>query len=118
MKSWLAIATLIINTSLFTDWVAAMTNRSQTKRYSSTSRVNAVVRLNNPKGTRVEHLDIAGQPFDANHRYKIAGAGEQDMKDAESKQMTGTHAIDALRRHFEKHSPVNAKLTHAKFVAV
>jgi hypothetical protein len=48
----------------------------------------------------------------------VAGAGEQDMKDAGDKQMTGTHAIDALRRYFGKHSPVNANLTHAKFVAV
>lgn len=31
---------------------------------------------------------------------------------------TGLHAIDALRKHFKRHSPVNADLTHAKFVAV
>lgn len=82
------------------------------------SGLNAVVRLNNPKGTRVEHLDITGQAFDPDRRYKVAGAGEQDMKDASDKQLTGTHAIDALRLYFKKHSPVNADLTHAKFVAV
>lgn len=82
------------------------------------SGLNAVVRLNNPQGTRVEQLDIAGAPFDAERRYTVAAAGEQDVKSAEKKQATGIHAIDALRQYFEKHSPVNADLTHAKFVAV
>ncbi|MHB8960288.1 MAG: bifunctional metallophosphatase/5'-nucleotidase [Candidatus Limnocylindrales bacterium] len=82
------------------------------------SGLSAVVRLNNPKGTRVEHLDIAGAPYDANRPYTVAAAGEQDMEHARNKQATGTRAIEALRRYFERHSPVNAALTHAKFVAV
>lgn len=82
------------------------------------SGLNAVVRLNNPKGARVEHLDIAGEPFDADRLYAVAAAGEQDVKGAENKQGTGVRAIDALRQYFKKHSPVNADLTHAKFVAV
>ena len=82
------------------------------------SGLNAIVRLNNPKGTRIEHLDIAGAPFDRDRRYRVAVGGEQDVKDAVNRYPTGVHAIDALRRYFAKHSPVDAGLTHAKFVAV
>lgn len=82
------------------------------------SGLNAVVRLNNPKGTRVEHLDIAGAPFDAEHRYNVAAAGEQDIKHGENRQGTGMHAVDVLREYFKRHTPVDAELTHAKFVAV
>ena len=82
------------------------------------SGLNAIVRLNNPKGTRVEHLDIAGEPFNAERIYKIAAAGEQDVKDAKNKQNTGVHSIEVLEKYFAEHSPVNADLTHRKFVAV
>ena len=82
------------------------------------SGLNAIARLNNPKGTRIEHLDIAGAPYKADRRYTIAAAGEQDIKGGENKQATGTHAIDALRQYFKRHSPVEAGLTHTKFVAI
>lgn len=82
------------------------------------SGLNAVVRLNNPKGTRVEHLDIAGQPCDPDRTYTVAAAGEQELRDAGPKEPTGTHAVEALRRYVAGHSPVTADLTHAKFVAV
>jgi sulfur-oxidizing protein SoxB len=82
------------------------------------SGANAVVRLNNPKGARVEHLDIAGEPYRADRVYRVAAAGEQDVRDARSKQPTGVRAVDAMRRYFARHSPVDASLTHAKFVAV
>lgn len=82
------------------------------------SGLNAVVRLNNAKNTRIEHLDIAGEPFDPQRIYRIAAAGEQAVGDVEQTQSTGLHAVDALRRYFESHSPVNADLTYAKFVAM
>lgn len=82
------------------------------------SGLNAIARLNNPKGTRIEHLDIAGAPYAADRRYRIASAGEQDIKGGENLQPTGVHAIDALRRYFQRASPVDAALTHRKFVAV
>ncbi len=50
LKSWLVIATLITNASLFTGLVAAMTNRSQTKRDSSTSRVITILHTNDIHG--------------------------------------------------------------------
>lgn len=81
------------------------------------SGLNAVVRINNPKGTRVEHLDVAGEPCDPDRSYVVAAAGEQELRDAGSREETGTRAIDALRRYLEAHSPVRADLTQTKFVA-
>lgn len=82
-----------------------------------TSGLSAIVRLNNPKGTRVEHLDIAGAQMESARRYTVAIGGEQELKGAEG-QATGIRAIDALREYFRRHSPVNAGLTGRKFVAV
>lgn len=82
------------------------------------SGLSAIVRLNNPKGARVEHLDIAGAPFDADRLYTVAAAGEQDVRTGKNRMSTGTSAVDALREYFRRHSPVDAELTHAKFVAV
>lgn len=81
------------------------------------SGLSAVVRLNNPKGARVEHLDIAGAPYDAERKYTIAAAGEQDIS-RENERPSGATAVEALRRYFDRRSPVNAHLTHTKFVAV
>ncbi len=82
------------------------------------SGLNAIVRLNNPKGTRVEHLDIAGEPFKADRRYQVAAAGEQDIPMGDNRKGTRTTAIEALREYFRRCSPVEAELTHTKFVAV
>lgn len=82
------------------------------------SGLNAVVYLNNPKGTRVEHLDIAGTALDLKRRYRVAAAGEQSTQGAKDVRPTGVQAIDALRKYLGRHSPVRADLTHAKFVAV
>jgi 2',3'-cyclic-nucleotide 2'-phosphodiesterase (5'-nucleotidase family) len=82
-----------------------------------TSGLSAIVRLNNPKGTRVEHLDIAGAEMEPERLYTLAVGGEQALQGAEGKP-TGVKAIDALRDYFHKHSPVDAGLTGRKFVAV
>lgn len=82
------------------------------------SGLSAVVRLNNGKGTRVEHLDIAGAPVDLQRQYRVAAAGEQSTQGAREIKPTGVCAVDALRKYFEGHSPVHADLTNAKFVAV
>jgi S-sulfosulfanyl-L-cysteine sulfohydrolase len=62
------------------------------------SGLHAIVRLNNPKGTRVEQLDIAGAPGEPDRSYLVAAAGGQDLP-AGHAQGTGTHAVDALRRY-------------------
>lgn len=82
------------------------------------SGLNATVALNNPKGTRVEHLDIAGAPLDLKRRYRVAAAGEQSTQNAQNVQPTGVNAIDALCNYLQRHSPVRAELTHTKFIAV
>jgi S-sulfosulfanyl-L-cysteine sulfohydrolase len=82
-----------------------------------TSGLSAIVRLNNPKGTRVEHLDIAGAEMEPDRLYTLAVGGEQALQGAEGKA-TGVKAIDALRDYLGKHSPVDASLTGRKFVAV
>lgn len=82
------------------------------------SGIHAVVRLNSPKGTRVEQLDIAEAPYDAGRLYTVAAAGEQDLSGGAERQMTGVHAVEALRRYFARNSPVRADLTHATFIAV
>lgn len=82
------------------------------------SNLHAVARLNNPKGTRIERLETAGAPAGGDRRYTVAAAGEQDVKQGENRPNCGTRAIDALREYFRRHSPVNAPLTHAKFIAV
>ncbi len=82
------------------------------------SGLNAVVYLNNPKGARVTHLDIVGAPLDLKRQYRVAAAGEQSTPGARETTPTGVKAIDALCKYLQKHSPVNADLTHTKFVAV
>lgn len=83
-----------------------------------TSGLQAIVRINNPRGTRIERLDVAGAPVDADHRYVVAAAGAQVGARGENQQQTGLRAIDAMRRYLGRHSPVDASLTHAKVVAI
>lgn len=83
-----------------------------------TSGLQAIVRINNPRGTRIERLDVAGAPVDPDHRYAVAAAGAQVGAHGENQQQTGMRAIDAVRRYLARHSPVDASLTHAKVVAV
>jgi sulfur-oxidizing protein SoxB len=81
------------------------------------SGLSAVVRQNNPPGARVQELYIAGETYRPNKRYRIAGAGEQDLRNAESKELTGVHAIDAIRRYFTN-GPLHCDVTGSKLIAV
>lgn len=80
------------------------------------SGLQARVRVNNPKGARVQELEIAGSPVRADRVYRVAVAGGQDIKNIENKTDTGKRAIDVLCEYFQKHSPIRAELTHTKFV--
>ncbi len=82
-----------------------------------TSGISARVRLNNPYGARVQQLEIGGADYQPEAAYTVASAGEQDIQ-ADDKQNSGVHAIDALRRYLAQHAPVNAELTGAKFVVI
>ena len=80
------------------------------------SGLSAVVRINNPRGARVQQLEIGGEPWRADRIYTVAGAGEQDLAPGDHKQGTGVPAIQAMERYFR--SPVHAEITHAKFIAI
>ncbi len=82
------------------------------------SGLSAVVRINNPKGARVQQLDIGGTPYRSDRLYTVAGAGERDLSLASEKKGTGIEAIDAIGRYFKAGSPVHAEVTHAKFIAI
>jgi 2',3'-cyclic-nucleotide 2'-phosphodiesterase (5'-nucleotidase family) len=82
------------------------------------SGLSAIVRINNPKGARVQQLDIGGNPYRADRLYTVAGAGEQDLSLADEKKGTGVAAIDAIKRHLTSGSPVHPEVTHGKFIAI
>lgn len=82
-----------------------------------TSGISARVRINNPRGARIQTLEIAGAPWNAQRRYLVAFAGSQDIRQTDQ-QKTGVHAIETLRRFFAAHAPVNAERASASFVAV
>lgn len=82
------------------------------------SGLSAVVRINNPAGSRIEELEIAGAPYDPGRVYRVAGAGEQDLAHAENRRGTGVMAIDAIKEYCGGRSAVDSAITHAKFVAI
>lgn len=82
------------------------------------SGLSAVVRINNPKGARVQQLEIGGKRYRSDHLYTVAGAGEQDLSLASDRKATGVKAIDAIGSYLKTRAPVDAEVTHAKFIAV
>lgn len=81
------------------------------------SGLSVVFRPNNPRGTRIEHLDIAGAPVDKARTYTVASAGNQDLSQVDGRQDTGVSAIDAIRQYFKKEGTVHPALTHRKYIA-
>ena len=81
------------------------------------SGLSVVFRPNNPRGTRIEHLDIAGAPVDKTRTYTVASAGNQDLSQMDGRQGTGVSAIDAIRQYFKKEGTVHPALTHRKYIA-
>lgn len=45
---------------------------------------------------------MAGEAYRPAKRYRVAGAGEQDLRNAESEELTRVHAIDAIPPPFCK----------------
>ena len=82
------------------------------------SGLSVIVRINNPKGARVQQLDIAGKPYRADKLYTVAGAGDQDLSLVNGKKGTGVAAIEAIGRHFKAGSPVYTEVTNGKFIAI
>jgi sulfur-oxidizing protein SoxB len=82
------------------------------------SGLNAAVRINNPVGSRIQHLEIGGTRYSPDRLYNVVGAGEQDLAYADEKQDAGFSAIEAIERYCGKHAPVSAGMTNSKFVAI
>jgi S-sulfosulfanyl-L-cysteine sulfohydrolase len=80
--------------------------------------LSAVVRINNPKGARIQQLEIAGVTYQPDRVYTVCGAGEQDLSSAEKKQGTGISATDAIKLYLKTNSPTHSEITNAKFIAI
>lgn len=78
--------------------------------------LSVVFRPNNGRGSRIEHLEIAGAPYQPDRLYTVAGAGTRGLPDSIELEGTGAHAIEALQRHLA-HAPVRPEVTGRTFVA-
>lgn len=78
--------------------------------------LSVVFRPNNGRGTRVEQLEIAGQPYRADRLYSVAAAGIRDVPESIAQEGTGVHAIEALRRHLAN-GEVRPEVTGRTFIA-
>lgn len=65
--------------------------------------MSAVVRLIIPKGRSSAELEIPGTPYEAERRYTVTAAGEQDIPHAGNKRPLGNHSIEALRTYVRRH---------------
>jgi hypothetical protein len=52
-----------------------------------------------------------GEPYTPPKRYRVAGAGKQDLRHSENKPPTGMHAIEVLSKSFSR-PKVSCELTH------
>ncbi|MBS8266056.1 bifunctional metallophosphatase/5'-nucleotidase [Mesobacillus boroniphilus] len=63
----------------------------------------------NPEGNRIQKLLIGGQEIDLKKKYKIAGAGKQLFKGAETdKTYHGAHAVDVIKRFLKENGTFKA----------
>lgn len=81
------------------------------------SGMSVVFRPNNGRGTRVEQVDIQGEPLELERSYTVATAGSRILKRPRARQETGLRAIDLLTEYLQAHDPVEPALTHRKFIA-
>lgn len=80
--------------------------------------MRAVVRLNNPPGTRVQRLEIGDAGAELDREYSVAVAGEQSMRVGEGREAAGWRAIDSLRAFLAAQRPADTPVTHRGLVAV
>ena len=82
------------------------------------SGMRAVVRLNNPAGFRVQHLEVGGAPIRSASRYTVAAAGEQSVEKHEGRSLAGIRAVDSLRAYLASHRSADTAITHRTLVSV
>lgn len=63
------------------------------------SGMRAVVRLNNPVGSRIQQLEIAGRLVDESREYVVAAAGEQSVPPEHKQAPAGISAIESVRAY-------------------
>ncbi len=74
------------------------------------SGLNMTFKPYNPKGHRIQTLQIAGENIDLNKAYKIVSAGGQLFKKFEEKKdYQNINAVDAIQNYLEKTGPFELK---------
>lgn len=64
----------------------------------------------NPKGHRIQSLQIAGEGFQPDKIYRVAGGGSQSFKKHEAKKnYQGIHAIDVIQKFLQEKGPYKLK---------
>ena len=64
----------------------------------------------NPKGHRIQSLQIAGEVFQPEKMYRIVGGGSQSFKKHEGKKnYQDVHAIDVIQSFLQEKGPYNLK---------
>ena len=80
--------------------------------------MRAVVRLNNPAGTRIHRMEIGGRELEPAREYSMATAGAQGVEKAEGRTPTGLHAIDSLRAFLGANVPLRLPGTTGAVIAI
>lgn len=78
--------------------------------------LGVVFRPNNGRGTRIEHLEIAGAPYQTERLYTVAAAGIRGIPESVKREGAGVRAIEALRCHLSK-GEVHPAVTGRTFIA-
>lgn len=74
--------------------------------------LKAFIKIEAPKGNRIQRLFVNGEDLDLQRRYKAAFVTEQGVPEqyGGKRQQAGMKAIEAMRRYLENHSPVEVEL--------
>jgi 5'-nucleotidase len=70
------------------------------------------VKLENPKGHRIQEFRVDGDRLRRDAIYSVAFLGEQAVSTdyGRDRRSLGMHAVDALRQHLNRHDSVSADL--------
>ncbi|WP_299700479.1 5'-nucleotidase C-terminal domain-containing protein [uncultured Pontibacter sp.] len=74
--------------------------------------LKAFIKIEAPKGNRIQKLFVNGEELDPQRRYKAAFVTEQGVPEnyGQQREAAGIKAIEAMKQYLQKHSPVEIKL--------
>jgi S-sulfosulfanyl-L-cysteine sulfohydrolase len=74
--------------------------------------LNAFIKIEAPKGNRIQKLFVQGREVEPERRYTAAFVSEQGVpkKFGQNRREAGIKAIDAMKQYLQKHSPVTIEL--------